>query len=169
MKIRKWINYKSIIPVALFYSGIIAAQDFSVRNVRFEQRGEGIVVHYDLIGDRNRKYKISLSLSDDFGKTFRIIPQTVVGGIGNNVRPGRNKQITWYLKRDIPEGLQGEGFVFAVDAELQKSGSKLPYILLGAGVVGGIVYFVTKSNGKDQTTEPTTGSISIAITGDIQE
>ena len=153
----------------LFYSGILAAQDLIVKNVKFEQRGESIIVQYDLIGDRNKKYKISLSLSDDYGKTYRILPKTVLGDIGNNVRSGRNKQITWYLKRDIPEGLQGEDFVFAVDAELQKGGSKLPYILLGAGVVGGIVYFVTKSNGKDQTTEPTTGSISIAITGDIQE
>jgi len=169
MKIRKWINYKLIIPVILFYSGIITAQDFSVSNVKFEQRGESIIVQYDLIGNRNNKYKISLLLSDDYGKTYNLLPRTVEGDIGKNIEPGTNKQIIWFLKRDISEGLHGEGFVFAVDAELQKGVSKLPYYLLGAGVVGGIVYFVTKSNGKDQTTEPTTGSISITITGDIQE
>ena len=137
-------------------------QDTQVSNVRFEDRGETISVRYDLSGAYGKKFKIVISLSDDKGSTFTIKPQTVRGDIGKNVSPGRNKEILWQVKADFPYGLKGSDFVFAVDAEMQKSGGRWPYVV-GAAVVGGVVYFATQ--GSKETKSSTTGSIVIDVPG----
>lgn len=163
MNLNNYFGYIFITFVLLISNTFLKAQELKVRNVKFEEIGETVMVKYDLDGLTDKKYKISLSLSDDFGKTFKIKPRTAYGDVGKSIQPGESKQITWYLLRDFPEGLSGDGFVFAVDAELQKSGNKLPFYLLGAGVVGGVVYFVVRSSSEKSEPEPTTGSIVITV------
>lgn len=159
---------KRIIPIILFViiNSQIHAQDVKVRNVTFTQMDELIIIRYDLDGRLNKKYKVTLSLSDDFGVTFQIKPKALLGHVGKNITPGNGKEIIWEMTEDYPNGLEGEGYVFAVDAELQKGGSKFLYYLLGGGAVGGIVYFVTQCAGGGNGT-PSKGSISITIPGDI--
>jgi len=163
MSLNNYFGHIFITLVLLISNTFLKAQELKVRNVRFEEIGEIVRVKYDLDGMTDKKYRISLSLSDDFGKTFKMKPRTVYGDVGKNIQPGLSKQITWYILRDFPEGLSGDGFVFAVDAELQKGGNKLPFYLLGAGVAGGVVYFVVRSSGEKSEPEPTTGSIVISV------
>ena len=158
-----------IIPimVLLFIFKTSFAQDVKVKDVRFEQKGEDIFVYYDLEGNFHKKYKVSLSLSDNFGSTFTIKPRSVRGDVGENMVAGNNKQIIWHMTKDFPEGLEGEGFVFGVEAEQTGGGSKSLYYILGAGVVGGVVYFITKSVKEESTSQETTGKITISIPGEI--
>lgn len=143
------------------------AQEVEVKNVTYTQMDELIFIEYDLIGEMNKKYTIDISLSDNYGTSFRITPRTVSGDVGKGITPGRDKQIIWEMTEDYPKGLEGEGFVFAVDAALQKSdGGNTLYYLLGAGVVGGVVYFVTQSTGGGEE-EADKGSISITIPGEM--
>ncbi|MBN1894363.1 hypothetical protein JW906_07695 [bacterium] len=121
----------------------IRAQDTQVTEVRFEQDGGKIVIRYDLSGKPGKKYTVFVELSNDEGKTFRIKPHSVLGNVGKNVLPGTGKSIVWDMQRDYPQGLEGEGFVFAVSARLQKSGKKWPY-LLGLTLAGGFGYFVLR-------------------------
>ena len=160
---------KRVIPIILLFmmTAQIHAQDVKVENVSFSQRGELIVVRYDLKGQPNKKYEVKLTLSDDYGATFKIRPNAVSGAVGKNVRAGTDKQIIWEIMKDFPGGIGGEGFAFAVDAELQKGGSKWLYYLLGGGAAGTIVYFVTRGSGDDEITPSTKGSVSITIPGDI--
>jgi len=52
----------------------------------------------------------------------------------------------------------------------ESGGNTLLWVILGgAAVAGGIIYFTKSSNGNGQDNEPTTGTISITIPGDIQE
>ncbi|MCJ7812009.1 hypothetical protein MUP95_01650 [bacterium] len=143
----------------------LKAQNPSVRNVIFEQNGDDIIVQYTLAGDANKKYNITLSVSDDFGRTFQIKPFTVAGDVGRDIRVGTNKQIIWRLMRDFPVGLEGDSYVFAVDAALQKGGLKWPYII-GAAVAGGAVYYLTSRKEAAEPT-PTTGSITIQVPVDF--
>jgi len=161
---RKILSFIAAFQFSMIPCYGLKAQELRVANVRFEQIGETIIVLYDLDGRIGKKYNISLSLSDNFGKTFNIEPKTVSGDVGKNIEPGIGKKITWYMKTDFPEGLNGEGFVFAVDAELQKGGKKWPYIV-GAGVVGGVVYFI--AGGKKKSEPSKTGSIVIDVPGDF--
>ena len=137
------------------------SQQLKVENVSFESVGNIVKIKYDLSGDYNKKYKISIRLSDDNGKTFTIFPDFTKGDIGKNMKPGNSKQITWYMYKEYPNGLAGNEFVFAIDAELQK-GSKWYYYAIGtAGLAGGVLYYLTH----DEKT--TTGSIVIDIPGDF--
>ena len=138
------------------------AQEVKVKDVSFEQKGEDIYIYYDLEGKFNKKYKVSLSLSDNFGSTFTIKPKSVRGDVGEDMVAGNDKQIIWHMSEDFPKGLEGEGFVFGVEAEQRSGGNKSLYYILGAGAVGGVVYFVTKSAGKEES-----GKITISIPGDI--
>jgi hypothetical protein len=116
---------------------------------------------YDLIGPPKKKFDIDLYLSYDFGKTFKMIPQAVEGDIGSAIKPGRKKSITWNLKKDYPEGLVGDGFIFAVEAKFHRKKRRWPYYLVGAGIVGGFAYFVHRSNQKEPS--PNTGTLIITV------
>jgi len=139
------------------------SQQLEVKNVRFTSDGKIITINYDLDGMGNKKYKTSLKLSDDGGKTFTIQPKTLDGDIGKNIYPGKNKEITWNFTKDFPNGLEGENYIFAVDAELQKR-SLLPYFAIGVPIIGGAVYYLTKGKEKDPSTK---GSIVISVSGDF--
>jgi hypothetical protein len=110
-----------------------------VQNVRFEDRGARIAVMYDLQGDSGKQYKISISLRDASGKTYKLSKSAMSGDIGKGVQSGFAKTILWDMLKDYPEGLEGEGFVFAVQVELQKKKKIWPYIAVGGAVIGGVM------------------------------
>lgn len=147
-----------IISLLLCFSFIInvSAQAVEVKNVSFIQRGEEIWITYDLDGQSGKKYSIELSVSEDYGFSYRIDPRAVTGDIGRGISPGVNKQIRWYFMEDYPEGLEGSGFVFAVEAKRQR-GSRWPLYVIGCSVVGSTIYFLAKE------ASPKTGSIVITV------
>ena len=136
----------------------LEAQDIDVTGVRFEERGDTVIVRYELHGTPGKKYRVNLLLSDNGGDSFTIHPSTLWGDVGRHVTQGTDKVIYWNVKRDIPQGLHGDDFVFAVDAAIQKNHG-LPYYIGGAVLVGSVVAIVSTSGGK----EPTTGSIVISV------
>jgi hypothetical protein len=132
-----------------------------VSNVRFTDLGSTVSIMYDLSGAHGKKYNVSVALSDDGGRTFRIRPRRVGGDVGKGVEPGKNREILWRVREDFPSGLSGSNFVFAVDAELKK-GSKAWAYLLGAAVIGGGVYFAVQGE------EPSDkGSIVVEVPGEF--
>ena len=159
-KISFYIGF--VVLLLLVFQSESWGQALNIKNVRFEEKDEAVVVKYDLDGVVGEKYKVTLSLSDNFGESFKIRPKNTQGDVGKNVKPGAGKEIIWNLYKDFPNGLSGEGFVFAVDAELQGGKSKLPYYLAGAGVVGGVIILAVSIGGKEKP-NPTTGSIRISV------
>ena len=139
------------------------SQQLEVTNVSFKSDGNVVTIKYDLEGKRNKKHKTSLKLSNDGGKTFSIQPKTLTGDVGKNIYTGKNKEVTWNFAKDFPNGLEGDNYVFAVDAQLQKR-ALWPYFLAGVPIIGGAVYFITKGTEKAQ---PTKGSIVISVSGDF--
>lgn len=62
-----------------------------------------ITVHYDLADADNQQLKVDLRLSNDGGKTFLLTPANPKGAIGNAVRTGRQKKISFsYAPSEIP-------------------------------------------------------------------
>jgi hypothetical protein len=139
---------RNVFITILFFiiSTSIKAQELKIKNVQFEDKGETIVVKYDIEGEPERKYKITLSLAYETGKSLPINAKYLKGDIGKNIKPGTGKEIIWELKNDYTFGLIGDGFVFGVTAESQKfSFGRMPLYIAGTGLVGGIIYFATKS------------------------
>jgi len=142
------------------FSTALFSQQLQVKNVRFESSGKIVKIQYDLYGQIGKSYKISLKLSDDNGVSYKIRPRTTTGDVGKNISVGKNKEIKWKMYEDFPQGLAGNKFVFAVDAELQK-GRKWAYYLVGTGVAAGAAVFYLSQRKKE--TLPKTGSIIIDI------
>ncbi len=141
-------------------TGMGMSQALSVTGVFFEDRGDTVEVRYHLSGDAEKKYVVTLFLSYDGGRTFTIQPRGIAGDVGRNMRPGANKKIIWRIGEDFPEGLRGERFVFAVEAELQKNPLRWPYYVAGAGIVGGLIVWGANREGP---LEPVTGSVHVVI------
>ena len=86
------LNY---IFLFLFFTGVQAQiTQFSVAVKSVEQVGEQIVISYDLDGPSNNFYTVNLQVSEDGGETHGPFLKEVAGDIGN-VKPGKNKKVTW--------------------------------------------------------------------------
>lgn len=149
-----------VVLLVLVFRTTAPAQQPGVENVTFEEIGDSVIVHYDLHGPDQKRFRVRLLVSEDSGATFSILPRAISGDVGRNTLTGIGKRIVWQMKKDFPGGLYGEDFVFAVDAVIQRR-SKWPYIAAGAGILGGTVLLLT--SGK-RDTDPTTGSIRVSVT-----
>ena len=145
---------------ALCLGGRLCSQDLKVENVVFKDRGETVEITYDLEGDAEKNYEVTIRLSYNRGATFPFELRGVEGDAGRNVKPGDGKKVMWTVKENFPEGLRGENFVFAVTAQLQKNPVRWPYYVATVGVVGGLVYMGTR---KHVRPPPTTGVFTISI------
>jgi len=94
------------LAVVLTWMAGLSAQVFSaprgtVSNVRFERVGTTFTITYDLAStDDAAVYKVTLEVSFDKGQTFSFKPAAVSGDIGEGVKPGKNKKITWQTSKD---------------------------------------------------------------------
>ncbi|MGD0337703.1 MAG: hypothetical protein ABSB78_02835 [Bacteroidota bacterium] len=130
-----------------------AEEKVEVRNVRFEVSGKVIVLNYDLQGPANRDYKVSLTLKRKMDITFQYKPIVLKGSVGEDCQIGDNKQITWDILKEMPQGLEGDDFYFIIQAELIPASSYTWwYIAGGAAVVGGAVAYIVLSKGGGETT-----------------
>jgi len=122
MKIASFIFFL----ISLAFTGL--AQDFNIKKV--EQVGDKINLYYDLLDSTDvtrRTYTIALYSSRDSYTT----PLTKVSGdIGQTVRPGGNKKITWNAKEELGAefngkvGLEVRGKLFIPFLRLEGFGDK---------------------------------------------
>ncbi|MBN2415775.1 hypothetical protein JXO52_08025 [bacterium] len=117
------------------------AQELHVANVAFKEVDEKIILTYDLEAPPKKQYFISVALSYDFGETYTMHPLALQGDVGNGVKTGLQKTIVWDYRRDYPDGLTGDGFVFAVQVEPYKKSKWLAYTVAGTGLAGGLVWY----------------------------
>ena len=97
------------------FAGLVFGQ--TIENVRFRQtEDDKVVISYNIAGGEGQTFEVSLSVSDDGGQNYLIIPRTVSGDVGKNVKGGRSKTITWDVLSDIRR-LEGNSFVFKVTAK----------------------------------------------------
>lgn len=99
------MKIKLILWGLLMFPGILFSQE--IRNVRFTQEGKNINIYYDLNGDTQNDYNISVYCSTDGGKTWGDPLQKVSGSVGENTRPGVGKKISWDVLSER-EKLEGQ-------------------------------------------------------------
>jgi len=131
------------LPETLDYEVIVRAEDsptgpsegFGVRNVEASRANDLITVTYDLYGERDEEYKVTLLISASGGETFDYEPKAVSGDVGDGVRPGSGKQIRWRYRQDFPRGLQ-QDVRYSVRVK-EEGGNGWLYTLGSIVVVGG--------------------------------
>lgn len=73
----------------------------TVSNLHFSQNSKQILVTYDLAGKSNHVYQVSIYCSQDGGTTWGNPLQKVSGDVGNNIKPGTGKKITWDVLKEM--------------------------------------------------------------------
>lgn len=121
----------------------VAAQKVRVQNVQARQSDDTIVITYALEGNSEEAYQVDLKVSDDNGRSFSIEPSAVTGDVGEAVRPGRGKQITWNVLGDFSEGIEGRGYKFQVIGRKKQSSQ------FGIGVTSSLPLRGTENFGED--------------------
>lgn len=129
-----------------------------VRNVHFETTDKNIVIHYDLIGNPDKKYKVQVTLKNEEFITFNYRPLNTSGDVGEQVPSGENKMIIWDIGKEFPAGLEGESYYFVVDAEYVSGSIGTWLLIAGAAVLGGGAALLLRSN-KTETAPPITSEL----------
>ena len=86
-----------LLGVTLTISNINAQQ---IENLVFRQEGVNIIITYDLIGDTEKIYFITVFGSHD---NFTTPIELITGEVGTEISPGTGKRITWDAKRELGE------------------------------------------------------------------
>ena len=71
-----------------------------IENLFFRQDGLNIMITYDLIGDTEKIYFITVFGSHD---NFTTPIELITGDVGAEISPGAGKRITWDAKRELGE------------------------------------------------------------------
>ncbi len=128
-----------------------ANEEFFVTNIRVERQGRiNIFIEYDLLGSPDDLYAVSLTIQSKTDTTYSYTPLNVIGDIGPNIRPGKNKRISWRISDEYPAILSSAEVRFVIKAVPPKSsgGSTELFIAGGAAVVGVALAIVLLSSNK---------------------
>jgi len=125
-----------------------------VSNVRFSTSGQLVLVYYQLSGEENSTYKVTLTVLEKSEPNFVYHPKGITGDVGViNGQPNGEKRIEWRVRDDFPNGLIGDDFYFVVKATEVKSEhvGVLRWIGAGAAVVLGAIAYaeVLRNPGHD--------------------
>ncbi|GEM_PF-5659926 len=120
-----------------FFPVLLYAQDIS--NLNFETIGKTIQISYDLSGEKNDLFKVDAYASQNDGRWEGPL-QFVSGDVGENVKPGTNKQIVWEVLKE-EERLSGN---LRIKLEISTTGGCRPLtVTRTAGSVAPVTKTVT--------------------------
>jgi hypothetical protein len=132
-----------------------------IGNAHWRVDGDIVIITYDLDADAALMYNVVITLVRESDKTFKKVPSSasVRGAIGIGKHAGKERTIRWEYKRDIPEGLSGDGYAFEFNIKIikEEGGSNLLYYLAGGAVVvgGGVLLLLSGS----KTTQTSTSGL----------
>jgi hypothetical protein len=131
-----------------------------IENARWQVAGDVVIITYDLVADANFAYDVNVTLTRESNKSFRMAPRTVTGAIGKGKFAGVRMEIRWEYKKDVPQGLEGEDYVFefAVNVIREEGGSNLWYYIGGLGLAGAAAAAVLLGGSKTSTPDGSTST-----------
>jgi hypothetical protein len=143
--IRRPISYVALVSLMLFYLPVGSfaqdPRDVSPRltNLDWKIEGNVVTVTYDLLGSVDKTYVVAVALLRENDPRFKLVPKSVSGNIGIGKFAGTGRVIVWDYRKDIPQGLFGDGYYFEVivTEATGNSNTWLYYLLGGAAVAGG--------------------------------
>ena len=127
-----------LVVLTFCLTGTIRAAELSVRNVRLTQADpvvpglskasaqqdtsgdRSVHIYYDLEIQGDDTAVISVVVSDDGGKTYKIIPKVLSGDVGLGVTAGANKHVVWDVLREMP-GQHGTAYRAKIHAHIYKT------------------------------------------------
>lgn len=116
---------------SLFSFNSLFAQ--SIQDLMIDQIRDTVRIKYDLASVRNDDiFEVRLTVSDNNGETFDIIPNTINGAVGFGIKPKKDLIIDWTPLNDSLE-LIGDDFVFKLDGKLLGASKEIDFVKIPAG------------------------------------
>ncbi|MBX2991693.1 MAG: hypothetical protein KF749_11065 [Bacteroidetes bacterium] len=128
-------------------------EDGPVSNIRPEKQGRvNVFLEYDLAGSPSDVYTVTLTIRLHSDTSYSYTPINVIGDIGANIRPGKNKRISWRISDEYVSAYDDVNdirfVISAIPAESEGGNSGL-YIAGGAVVAGLTLAIILLSSKKD--------------------
>jgi len=123
-----------IIIAIIFYQQFIFPQEIS--NVEFEAQKDKIIVYYDLTGDEDKEYEVTLLLRREEYSRFVFYPKNVEGDVGKGKFAGTKRKIVWDVNKDYHIDPEVEDYYFEIKVKELKVGISW-YYYVGAALLGG--------------------------------
>jgi len=131
-------------------------------NSSFELSGNKILIYYELKGDSDQVYDVSVVLKRTSVASFEYAPLDLQGDIGTGKFAQNKETITWTLsKKETEMFAEGEDYYFQVKA-LKKSGGSSWLYWVGGIVLGGgtAAVLLLKKGSSDNTSSSNQGLAS---------
>lgn len=114
------------------------AADDDYRLTRLEWRilHDEVVIIYDLEGNANENYVVSLTLLRESDKSFRVQPMFMTGKVGKGKFAGTNNEIRWAYKNE--KAVQFDGNDYYIELLVEKPGGFPWLIAAGGAAIAGI-------------------------------
>lgn len=152
-----WHSGRSLIvlPLVLLHLHMIASRAFCqeprgeplrLTNLDWSLDQNVVTLTYDLLGAPEKTYAVAVELKRENDPKFTLIPKSVTGHVGTGRFAGMKRTILWDYRRDVPQGLPGDGYYFEIIVkEVQPSSYSWLYYLLGGAAVagGGVAYYLS--------------------------
>ncbi len=160
MSITKIVSFQRAITSFLFiplmmmfvnapvFGRTYTGDEIVVNVVDVRVQSDTIVIIYNLVGSSDETYEVAVTMLREKEPSFKVVPRTVSGDIGEGKFAGNSREIRWNYKKDFPRGLEGEGFYFELSVNKVGGGSPWLYIVLGAAAAGGGAAFLLGKKGE---------------------
>ena len=161
--ITKKMKYLNLILIPILVNIFLFEPIFSqdtvpnvlVQNVKWIIKSEVIIINYDLVGSLKDKYEVKVIMKKEDDPTLQIIPRAVEGDIGIGNFAGLKREIIWYYRRDIPQGIQSdEKYYFEITVkEAISSKSWIYYVVGGVLAAGAVILLLSNKSTTDTQKE----------------
>jgi len=130
------------------YRVLAADDDYRVTKVDWYAGRDEVVITYDLQGDPETSYEVSLVLLRENDKEFSFTPWLVKGDIGTGEFARKGNTIRWSYKNDFLSELKETDYYFEIRVERKRP---FPWLVVGGGAAVGVVAYmlVTSKNESD--------------------
>jgi hypothetical protein len=129
------------------------AQKIKVDNIGFEIKDSIIEIHYDLVGQLEKTYNVSVELKREQAPDFSYKPKLLSGDVGKGKFAGNNRKIIWNFTNEFKPEAGISDYFFEVSAK--KPGKAWIYIVAGGVVAGGATAAILLLTGKKDEPEKT--------------
>jgi hypothetical protein len=146
--------YKIYVVFLLLFLNPIFPQDAQVTNVSFELIKNDVYIYYDLTGEADAEYEVTILLRRESISGYIFPLRTVRGDVGKGKFVGEKRTIIWDVFKDFHIDEEVTDYYFEVTAE--KVGGIPWYYYVGGGLVAGAAAALIIASGSEEQTETRT-------------
>lgn len=127
------------LPILMFFL-LFLSYSFSqvISNIFFEPIQNKVLIYYDLEGDPEKEYEVSLTLKREEYSGFQFIPESVSGDIGEGKFVGKKRKIIWEVNKDYHIDPEATDYYFEVEVNPISTGIGWFYYAGAAVLSGGV-------------------------------